>query len=172
MKASAFLVTAFVVAFGAMFASASNVHANACRVERQAFAKAACLELIYDQAVLRMTQDIADLLSRLQAATVPELMGLQRQYQSAQAQWQQEVAQVCALRHDGDAVLFETCKIAAVQERATQVGLSLQRAAEDFGAPIEYEVPIPEAVEILIPVPVPIPFGGEARLPLLIPINP
>lgn len=156
----------------ASFAAAAGPRADSCRVERQAAAKAACLELVFDQKVLRMTQDISDLLSRLQAATAAELINLQRQYQSSQLQWQRELSQACRVRHKSDSIGFQTCRIGALDGRTEQLALSLERAAEDFGAPVEYEVPIPDAVEILIPLPVPIPFGGEARLPLMIPIAP
>lgn len=163
---------AFVISLVAAAPASAYHGVDSCRVERQDFAKAACLELVFDQEILRMTQDISDLLARLQAATAAELLSLQRQYDSAQAKWQQELRQACSIRHARDAVAFQTCRIGALAARAEQVALSLERAAEDFGAPVEYQVPIPESVEILIPLPVPIPFGGEARLPLLIPIHP
>lgn len=162
---------AFLFAVAAAPAQAGSAQ-DQCRVERQAFAKAACLEQIFEQRYLGMVQDIQDLLSRLQAATVPELLALGRQYDGAQARWRDEVAEACRDRHPSDTVGFQYCRLGTVEPREEQLALSLERAAEDFGAPPEYEVPIPDAIEILIPLPVDIPFGGEARLPLVVPLHP
>ena len=156
---AALLVSAFTAIGGS--------RTDACTVERQPFAKAACLELIYDQGVLGMAQDISHVLTRLQAATAAELISLQRQYDIAQSRWNQQVAHACWIRHRADAPGFQTCRIAALRTREDQLALSLDRAARDFGAPAEYEIPIPDQFEVLIPLPND--FGVDARLPLLLP---
>lgn len=168
MRFPALIVAALMVAQPANAASPTS----ACRVERLSSAKAACLALVYEQRFLQMEQSIQDLLSRLQAATVPELRALQKQYDGAQTRWYRQVRAACRSRHDEDPVAVETCRLNALKLREERLALSLERAAEDFGAPVEYEVPIPDAIEILIPLPIEIPFGGEARLPLLVPIHP
>lgn len=147
---------------------------DSCRVERLARAKSACLAQVFDQGVLAMAQDISHLVSRLQAATASELIALERQYWRAQANWQRAVDRACRTAHARDRVAFQYCRIGTLAEREAELALSLARAGEDFGAPPDYQVPIPDAVEVLIPlqVPVPLPGGGEVRLPLSVPINP
>lgn len=166
-----FLAIIFVAAFAASSACAGSV-ASPCRTERLTFAKSACLELIFDQRLLQMSQQIDDVLSRLQAATATELLQLGRQYLSAQSTWIDDVERACDSRYAGEPVAYQTCRLGALPRREERLTLSLERAAEDFGAPVEYRIPIPDAVEILIPLPVPLPLGGEARLPLLVPIHP
>ena len=164
-------VTLIFAAASASLACAGS-EPDACRVERSPVAKAVCLELIADQQFLKMSQQIDDVLSRLQAASSSELLQLDDQYRTAQLRWSQTVLEACTNRHAGDLVKTQTCRLSATSTRRAQLALSLQRAAEDFGAPAEYNAPIPDAVEVLVPLSVPLPFGAEARLPLLVPLYP
>ena len=168
MRILATLLTAVLVASTACAGSSGNP----CRVESLPTAKAACLELQFEQHVLRMSQQIDHVLSRLQAATASQLLALGQQYETAQSNWFEQLRSACTSRHPDDPVGFQNCRLGAVANRTDRLSLSLQRAAEDFGAPIDYEVAIPDSVEILIPLPVEVPFDGEARLPLLVPIEP
>ncbi|MEL7469244.1 MAG: hypothetical protein AAFN27_12370 [Pseudomonadota bacterium] len=137
-----------------------------CRIERQVFAKAACLEHVFAQRDLKMTQQIDDTLSRLQAATARELLAISRIYRDSQDNWRAEISQTCRDQNQDDRIGFELCKLSTQAERQDQLDLSLARAAEELGAPETYEVDIPDSVEILVPLPEGSEFGVETRLPL------
>ena len=143
-----------------------------CRVERLPRAHAACLELVFDARFLRMQESISQSMSVLQAATVAELTGLARTYESAQKTWTSEVAARCGSEHEADPVAFEYCRLDALYQRENDLELSLARAANDLGAPAGFRAPIPEYVELLFPLPARLPYLGRARLPLLVPIHP
>ena len=160
----------------ALMVSASPAQADPveddCRVERLTRAKAACLEHVFDSRFLEMQEAISQTVSSLQAATVSELTSLGRTYEAAQSVWKSEVRERCDAEHPDDPVSFEYCRLDAVYQREENLSVSLARAAEDLGAPAGFVAPIPEYVELLLPLPARLPFLGRARLPLLVPINP
>ena len=156
----------------ALFCSPAQAGPDArqCRVERLVHARALCLEHVFQQRALRMAQLIQDTLSRLQAATAPELIRLERQYRSAQLNWHKELHGRCSTDHPDESVEFENCRLSGIAGREVQLAESLRRAAHDFGAPPEHRIPIPDEIEILVPLPND--FGVETRLPLSLSIHP
>ena len=143
-----------------------------CRVERLPNAEAACLELVFESRFLRMQDSISKTLSSLQAATARELQSIGRAYETAQANWNDEVIARCRSDHAEDRVSYEFCRLDALYQREEDLELSLANAAEDLGAPDQFKAPTPQYVELLFPLPARLPFLGRARLPLLVPINP
>ncbi|MEM9060030.1 MAG: hypothetical protein AAGD13_06165 [Pseudomonadota bacterium] len=137
-----------------------------CRVERLAFAKASCLEHVFAQRDLLMTQQIDQTLSRLQAATAAELREISALYSSAQSVWRDEVDDLCQQDNPGDPVGVEYCRLSAQNTRQAELDISLARAAFELGAPGRYDVDIPDSVEVLVPLPEGFLFGVETRLPL------
>lgn len=144
---------------------------NQCRVERQEGALAVCLELVFAQRVMKMTEQINTTLAHFQAATSSELRSLQNQYDFAQEIWLERLTENCERLASEDTVALQNCRLESLPQREARLALSLERASADFGAPVLFDIPVPENVEILIPLPVDVLLGGEARLPLLIPIS-
>ena len=141
-----------------------------CRVERVPEVRALCLEHVFQQRAVRMNQLVEDTLSRLQAATVSELIDLGKRYRVAQQTWHEELVDLCLARRPDDVVAFEYCRLSGIARREAQLAESLRRAANDFGAPPEYRIAIPDEIEALVPLPNS--FGIETRLPLSLPVNP
>ena len=143
-----------------------------CRVERQVGALSACLEMALAQRVVKMSQQINDMLAQLQAATSGELRALQLQYDDAQDIWLERLAERCEVLSKADPVAFQRCRLSALAGREKRLALSLQRASDDFGAPLAYTFPTPDSVEIHIPLPIPLPYPGAAEIPLILPLSP
>ena len=143
-----------------------------CRVERQDGALAVCLEMAFAQRVVKMSQQINGTLAQLQAATSSELRALQLQYDNAQDIWVERLDERCEIATDGNPVSFQRCRLNALSAREDRVALSLQRADDDFGAPLVYSVPTPDSVEFHIPLAIPLPYPGAAKIPLILPISP
>lgn len=142
-----------------------------CRAERQPRALAACLGHLADRRDAAVEARIAVGLAGLQAADAATLRALGAQYRRAQARWRAVVGAQCAARHPADAVARAHCRLEAVEIRARQVALSLDRAAADLGGPAPPALD-PEYVELLLPLELPGGPKAEARLPVAVPMAP
>jgi hypothetical protein len=146
-----------------------------CQSELLRGAMAACLSYLSDEREGRMEARIASTLSGLQAAYPGELRVLATRYREAQAAWRAAVAEGCEAEYGDDIVLEQRCRLAAVLEREDDVAESLARASADFGGPEETEIPLTEAVEVLIPLELPPGIGRgdeQVGIPLWVPLLP
>ncbi len=146
---------------------------RSCRIERFDEAYANCVDLIADTRELAMDDAIAKTLAGLQAATNPELRALQAQYESSQEAWRQAVAFGCGQAFLDAPRSGADCRIQAVIAREDQLALSLERLAYDLGGPETFDIPVPNEVEILLPLPPGV--NGprrRVRVPLLVPVLP
>ena len=143
-----------------------------CLPELLRGAQAACLSYLAEERDAAMEARIASTLSGLQAAYPGELRALATRYREAQAAWRIAVAEGCS---DEDIVFEQRCRLAAVLAREEEVAASLARASADFGRPPEPEIPVPEAVEVVIPLELPpgVGTGDETvSVPLWVPVLP
>jgi hypothetical protein len=143
-----------------------------CLAELLRGAQAACLGYLADERDAAMEARIASTLSGLQAAYPGELRVLTIRYREAQAAWRVAVEEGC---EDDDIVFEQRCRLAAVLARAKDVAESLARASADLGGRPEAEIPVPEAVEIVIPLELPpgVGTGDETvSVPLWVPVLP
>ena len=144
-----------------------------CRVERMDQTYAACVDLISDGHAMAMEARIGQVLSGLQAPTQPELAALEARYEEAQRLWAARVRQACGDSFASAPRARADCRLAAVLQRRDQVLLSLARAADDLGGSVPFDIPVPDAVEVLVPLPGS-PNGPRhrVRVPLTVPASP
>jgi hypothetical protein len=144
-----------------------------CRVERQDRAYSNCVDNIAEMKLVGMDEKIGQVLSGLQAPTQAELTALQAQYNRSQKVWLSRVKAACAAAFIEDIRGVADCRLAAVLEREGQVSLSLSRLSDDQGGAVHLNIPVPEAVEVLVPLPAS-PNGPEQRIrvPLTNPVTP
>ena len=145
-----------------------------CRVERMAFALAACLDHAADRTENRIGARIAGATSDLQYATGPELVALDRGLRRAQANWRLAVTAACEVS-SSDQVGRAFCRWEATRLRAERVEETLADLRTRMGADPLYPIPDADAIEVLIPLELPPGIGGpdaDVRLPLSIPVTP
>lgn len=152
----------------------SPVAAHDCRAERQVFAKAACLEYAVSQEILAMDGLIVTTTSSLQAATAEELIDFEAGLGRAQKRWDLVASAACRESAGEDAVRFQTCRLAAAKSRRAQLETALADMRAEMGGAPALEVPVPDSVEVLVPLTVP--GGGgpdkEVRVPFYLPVTP
>lgn len=143
-----------------------------CLAELLRGAVAVCLGYVAEQRDAAMEARIASTLSGLQSAYPGELKELTIRYREAQAAWRVAVEEGCS---DEDAVFAQRCRLAAVLAREAEVAESLARASAELGGPPELAVPVPEEVEVVIPLGLPpgVGTGDETvSVPLWVPVLP
>ena len=168
------LLVLLVLLPGAGFSQERALLPRECRVERMAFALAACLDHAADRAENRMNARIAAATSDLQYATGPELVALDRGLRRAQANWRLAVVAACEVS-SSDQVGRAFCRWEATRLRAERVEEMLADLRTRMGADPLYPVPDTDAVEVLIPLELPPGIGGpdaDVRVPLTVPITP
>ena len=144
-----------------------------CRVERLDRAYTACVHHLAQQRVTAMDARIGQVLSGLQAAYQPELTALEARYTTAQRNWIAGVEQGCGQTFRDAPRARADCYLAAALAREAQVDASLARAADDLGGAETLDIPVSDAVEVLVPLPgVPNGPGQIVRVPLTVPVNP
>lgn len=145
---------------------------RACVIERLTQAKAACLEVEAETRAAGIEARIATATSDLQAAYGPEIRAFEAELAASQARWRYEVDQVCRTRAAGDAVAFQTCRLAETVARSEQVDESLAIARERLGALTAADLGL-DNVEVLIPLPnAPGGPAADLRVPLVVPVRP
>ena len=166
------LLAALIPASLAM-ADAVREATRPCRVERLDRAYAACVEHLATQRIVAMEARIGQVLSGLQAAYQPEISALETRYAKAQHRWRRAVGAGCARAFAEDIRGKANCQLAAALQRETQVDASLARAADDLGGALVLDIPVPDAVEVLVPLPgAPNGPGHVVRVPLAVPVTP
>ena len=152
---------------------AAHEAARPCRVERLDIAFAACVDHLSDQREALMEARIGQVLSSIQAATQPELTALETRYFTSQDLWRDRVGAACPKAFPEAPRARALCRLTAIIEREAQLRLSLARAADDLGGALPHEIPVPDAVEVLVPLPG-VPNGPDqtVRVPLTIPVTP
>ena len=144
-----------------------------CRVERLDHAYAACVEHLAAQRIAAMEAKIGHVLSGLQAAYQPELTALETRYATAQKNWKAGIERGCADTFTDRPRAMADCRLSAVLAREAQLTESLARAADDLGGARPHDIPVPDAVEVLVPLPgVPNGPGQIVRVPLTVPVTP
>lgn len=166
------LIALVFVPFEAL-ADSLRSNTRPCRVERFDFAYANCVNDIADRIEIEMAAHIGQVLSSLQAPTQPELAALEMRYTSAQTLWRDTVMSSCNEAFGQNVRARSDCRLAATLDRQSQLAISLARAADDLGGTSEYHIPVPDAVDVFIPLPGS-PNGPRQRIrvPLTVPVSP
>jgi hypothetical protein len=144
-----------------------------CRIERLAQARAACLANISDVQQMAIDRRLAAATSDLQAATGPEIRAFEASLAQSQAAWQEAMLSTCEAAAQ-TVVEFEACRLNELIKRNRIVKTTLDASLAELGAGPAYRVPIPDSVEVLVPLVPPIVAGPAAdlRVPLVLPLQP
>lgn len=144
-----------------------------CRIERLEQALAACLGHIADRRLADIDHALLHATSGLQAATGPEILAFEANLAASQSAWLSQMVSGCTSASE-TIVEFHACRLDQTLTRQQIVDETLEQALADLGAIPAYRVPVPDAVEVLVPLVPPTLAGPDAdiRVPLVIPIRP
>lgn len=168
-----FLVILILLSACASFADTLRETTRPCRIERLDHAYALCVDALSDARELAMHDAVGQTLGSLQATTPEELGELEARYAGAQQAWLRAVEDSCGRSFPDAPRGRAECRLQAVLARAEQIKHSLARAADDLGGRAEYDIPVPDAVEVIVPLPG-FPNGPRQRIrvPLVVPVMP
>ncbi len=168
------LVVCLTLALTTGTSVAEPPEARPCRVERLDFAKAACLGYAADVIEARIEAQLVQATAELQGAYASEILEFEDALRRNQLDWRADVQAECRDQTPGT-VAFQSCRIEAAQAREGQVREALAVLQDRFGTGTDYQIAVPDAVEVLVPLSLPPRAGGpdvDVRLPLILPIFP